>query len=41
MKKLNMKKITNTRLWKLMNDNNITDSKELARLLIDKKFYTF
>lgn len=41
MKKLNMEKITNTRLWKLMNDNNITDSKELARLLIDKKFYTF
>lgn len=41
MKKLNIEKITNNRLWKLMNDNDITDSKDFARLLIDKSFYTF
>ena len=41
MKKLNIEKITNKRLWKLMNDNDITDSKDFARLLIDKSFYTF
>lgn len=41
MKKLDIKKITNNRLWKLMNDNGITDSKFFARLLIDKELYTF
>lgn len=41
MKKLNIEKITNNRLWKLMKDNDITDCKPFARLLIDGEFYTF
>ncbi|MEY8331323.1 hypothetical protein AALB81_18700 [Lachnospiraceae bacterium 48-33] len=41
MKKLDIEKITNNRLWKLMKDNDITDCKPFARLLIDGEFYTF
>jgi len=41
MNKLDIEKITNNRLWELMKDKEITDSKSFARLLIDKGFYIF